>query len=50
MADLAPEQIGLTLEEGQQLLRRVQVQMISSQVHAYVLCRQPCADYGRPKV
>jgi hypothetical protein len=30
IADLAPEQIGLTLEEGQQLLRRVQVQMISS--------------------
>jgi hypothetical protein len=26
IADLSPEQIGLTLEEGQQLLRRVQVQ------------------------
>jgi hypothetical protein len=34
IADLAPEQIGLTLEEGQQLLRRVQVQMISRQAHA----------------
>jgi hypothetical protein len=49
IADLAPEQIGLTLEEGQQLLRRVQVQMISSQAHAYALCRQPCVDCGRPR-
>jgi hypothetical protein len=30
IADLSPEQIGLTLEEGQQLPRRVQVQIISS--------------------
>jgi hypothetical protein len=30
IADLLPEQIGLTLEEGQQLLRRVQVQIIGS--------------------
>jgi hypothetical protein len=49
IADLAPEQIGLTLEEGQQLLRRLQVQMISSQAHAYALCRQPCVDCGRPR-
>jgi hypothetical protein len=49
IADLAPEQIGLTLEEGQQILRRVQVQMISSQAHAYALCRQPCVDCGRPR-
>jgi hypothetical protein len=49
IADLAPEQIGLTLEEGQQLLRRVQLQMISSQAHAYALCRQPCVDCGRPR-
>ena len=49
IADLAPEQIGLTLEEGQQILRRVQVRMISSQAHAYALCRQPCLDRGRPR-
>src|ERR1700730_17198080 len=49
ITDLSPEQIGLTLEEGQQLLRRVQVQMIGSQAHAYALCRRPCVDRGRPK-
>jgi hypothetical protein len=49
IADLSPEQLGLTLEEGQQLLRRVQVQMIGSQAHAYALCRRPCVDCGRPK-
>ena len=49
IADLSPEQIGLTLEEGQQLLRRVQVEMISSQAHAYALCRRPCEDCGRPR-
>src|SRR5258708_3676522 len=49
IADLSPEQIGLTLEEGQQLLRRVQVQIIDSQAHAYALCRQPCVECGRPK-
>jgi hypothetical protein len=49
IADLSPEQIGLTLEEGQQLLRRVQVEIIASQAHAYALCRRPCVDCGRPK-
>jgi hypothetical protein len=34
IADLSPEQIGLTLEDGQQLLRRVRIQIISSQAHA----------------
>jgi hypothetical protein len=32
---LSPEEIGLTLEEGQQLLRQIQVQILSSQAHAY---------------
>src|SRR5271168_1420621 len=41
IADLSPEQIGLTLEEGQQLLRRIQVQIIGSQAHAYALCPMP---------
>lgn len=38
IADLSQEEIGLTLEEGQQLLRRVQVQIIASQAHAYSQC------------
>ena len=37
IADLSPKQIGLTLEEGQQLLRRIKVQIIGSQAHAYAL-------------
>jgi len=49
IADLSPEQIGLTLEEGQQLLRRIQVEIIRSQAHAYALCRRACVDCGRPK-
>jgi hypothetical protein len=47
IADLLPEEIGLTLEEGQQLLRRVQVQIIGSQVHAYALCRRRCVYCGK---
>jgi hypothetical protein len=34
----------LTLEEGQQLLRRIQVQIIGSQAHAYALA-QNLAQY-----
>src|ERR1700733_8293638 len=49
IADLSPEQIGLTLEEGQQLLRQVQVQIIGSQAHAYAVCRRPCVYCGEPK-
>jgi hypothetical protein len=33
-AELSPEEIGLTLEDGQQLLRQLQVQIIASQAHA----------------
>jgi hypothetical protein len=47
IADLAPEQVGLTLEEGRQLLQRIQMEIIANQAHAYALCRQPCADCGR---
>ena len=50
IADLAPEQIGLTLEEGQQILRRIQVQIIASQAHAYALCRRPCEYCRKPKL
>ena len=49
IADLSPEEIGLTLEEGQQLLRRVQVQIIGSQAHAYALCRRPCVYCGQAR-
>jgi hypothetical protein len=49
IADLSPAEIGLTLEEGQQLLRGVQVQIIGSQAHAYALCRRPCVYCGKPK-
>jgi len=49
IGDLSPAEIGLTLEEGQQLLRRVQVQIIGSQAHAYALCRRPCVHCGKPK-
>jgi hypothetical protein len=49
IADLSPEEIGLTLEEGQQLLRQLQVQIIASQAHAYALCRRPCVHCGKPK-
>lgn len=49
IVDLSPEQIGLTLEEGQQPLRRVQIEMIASQAHAYALCRRPCEDCGQPR-
>jgi hypothetical protein len=47
IADLSPEHFGLTLEEGQQLLHRVQVEMISSQAHAYALCRRPYDEPGQ---
>jgi hypothetical protein len=47
--DLCPEEIGLTLEEGQQLPRRVEVQIIGSQAHAYALCRRPCVHCGNPE-
>ena len=49
IADLSAGEIGLTLEEGQQLLRRVRVQIIGSQAHAYALCRRPCVHCGKPK-
>jgi len=50
IVDLAPEQIGLTLEEGQQILRRIQVQITASQAHAYALCRRPCEYCRKPKL
>ena len=49
IADLSPEEIGLTLEEGQELLRQLQIQIIASQAHAYALCGRRCAYCGKPK-
>src|ERR1039457_3247611 len=42
IADMSSEQLGLTVEEGQQLLRGLQVEMIGNQARAYALCRCPC--------
>jgi hypothetical protein len=47
IADLSPEQIGLTLEEGQQLLRCIQMAITGNQVHGYELRRRLCNDCGR---
>jgi hypothetical protein len=49
IADLLPEQIGLTLEEGQHLLRRIQMAIIGHQVHGYELRRRLCNDCGRQR-
>jgi hypothetical protein len=47
IADLYPEQVGLTVEQGQQLLRRVQMEIITAQARGYELCHRPCVDCGR---
>jgi len=47
IGDLLPEQIGLTVEEGQQLLHRVQMAIIGHQVHGYEIRRRLCDDCGR---
>jgi hypothetical protein len=49
IADLYPEQVGLSLEEGQQLLRCIQMEIITAQARGYELCRRPCAACGRPR-
>jgi hypothetical protein len=45
--DLLPEQIGLTLEEGRQLLHRIQMAIIGHQVHGYEIRRRLCKGCGR---
>jgi hypothetical protein len=47
IADLYPEQVGLSLEEGQQLLRCIQMEILTAQSRGYELCRRPCATCGR---
>ena len=46
LVDLMPEQIGLTLEEGRQLLQSVERAIIGNQIHAYTLYRQRCPSCG----
>ena len=45
--DLLPEQVGLSLEEGRQLVQSIEKIMIANQVHAYTLSRQSCSTCGR---
>lgn len=47
IGDLLPEQIGLTLEEGQQLLHRIQMAIIGYQIHGYEIHRRLCSGCGR---
>ena len=47
IADLRPEQVGLTLEEGRQLIRCIESTMIANQVHAYTLACKPCSICGQ---
>jgi len=47
VVDVLPEQIGLSLEEGQQLLRGVQMAILADQSHRYELGRVRCSDCGR---
>jgi hypothetical protein len=39
--------VGLALEEGQQLLRLAQMEIITAQARGYELCRRPCVDCGQ---
>jgi hypothetical protein len=47
MTDVRPEGVGLTLQEGRQLLRGIECQVIANQVHLYTLCFRACPDCGR---
>jgi hypothetical protein len=37
-ADLRPEEIGLTLAEGHELVRDIERRIIGDQIHIYTLC------------
>jgi hypothetical protein len=45
--DLRPEEVGLTLEEGRQLVQGIECRMIADQIHAYTLCCRRCPECGR---
>jgi hypothetical protein len=46
IADLRPEEIGLTLAEGHEVVRDLERRMISDQIHAYTLCFRRCPHCG----
>jgi hypothetical protein len=43
IADLRPEEIGLSLVEGHELVRDIERRMISDQIHIYALCFRRCS-------
>jgi hypothetical protein len=47
IADLRPEEIGLTLAEGHELIRDIERRMISDQIHIYTLCFRRCIHCGQ---
>jgi hypothetical protein len=46
IADLSPEEVGLTLEEGQQLLHRIQVQIIETRRTPMPSAEEPVNTVG----
>ena len=47
IGNLKPEEIGLTLAEGRDVLRDIQRQVIGNQVHFYTLCFSHCVHCGK---
>jgi hypothetical protein len=47
LSDLTPEEIGLTLTEGHELLRDIERRIIGDQVHIYTLCFRQCPHCGQ---
>lgn len=47
IADLRPEEIGLTFAEGHELVRDIERRMISDQIHIYTLCFRRCTHCGQ---
>lgn len=45
--DLLPEMLGLTLQEGKELLAKVQETMVAHQAAAYIEQQRPCPDCGQ---
>jgi hypothetical protein len=46
--DLLPETLGLTLDEGKELLANLQAAMVKYQADAYVEQQRYCPDCGKP--
>jgi hypothetical protein len=47
IADLRPEEIGLTSAEGHEVVRDIERRMIGDQIHAYTLCFRRCPHCGQ---